>query len=212
MCKYEGPSATCAGATLFRKLSPEAEEALLAEHNRLRSRAAQGLDQAPAANMRKLSWSPELALISQRWADQCTFAHDAVRTLVDGTRVGQNVYYSGTTNELFLDAVQGSVDAATTAWYDEVTTPGFSDDDIQPFVFSFPAGHYTQVAWADTTEVGCGLAYYQDPADSWYKSLIVCNYAVAGNKRGGAMYAQGEACSQCPQGTQCDTQYQGLCA
>lgn len=212
MCKYQGASDVCASATVFRRLSPEAESVLLSEHNLLRSRAAQGLDQASAANMLKLSWSAELAAISQRWADQCTFAHDVVRNKADGTRVGQNVFYSASTNELSESGVMGSVGAATSSWYDEVHNPGFNDTDIHPFVFSYGAGHYTQMVWADSSEVGCGLVYYQDPADSWYKSLVVCNYAVAGNLRGGTMYLEGEACSQCPTNTNCDQLFTGLCS
>ena len=37
------------------------------------------------------TWSDELAVIAQRWADQCTYKHDLVRTLKDGTYVGQNI-------------------------------------------------------------------------------------------------------------------------
>ena len=40
-------------------------------------------------------------------------------------------------------------------------------------------GHYTQVVWADTEELGCGMVYYQ--GDSFFETLIVCNYAKGGN-------------------------------
>ena len=33
-------------------------------------------------------------IVFNRWADQCTFEHDNVRTMLDGTRVGQNLYQS----------------------------------------------------------------------------------------------------------------------
>ena len=45
--------------------------------------------------------------------------------------------------------------------------------------FSYGAGHYTQVVWADTEELGCGMVYYQ--GDSFFETLIVCNYAKGGN-------------------------------
>lgn len=35
--------------------------------------------QPSATNMRKLVYNSELAEIAQRWADQCTFAHDQNR-------------------------------------------------------------------------------------------------------------------------------------
>ncbi len=31
-----------------------------------------------AANMRELKWDNDLALVAQRWADQCDFNHDAL--------------------------------------------------------------------------------------------------------------------------------------
>ena len=31
-----------------------------------------------AGNMRALRWNEELAIIAQRWADQCTWGHDQV--------------------------------------------------------------------------------------------------------------------------------------
>ena len=33
--------------------------------------------QPKAANMRHLSWDEDLAVVAQRWADQCKFEHDS---------------------------------------------------------------------------------------------------------------------------------------
>ena len=68
-------------------------------------------------------------------------------------------------------------------------------------------GHYTQVVWADTEELGCGMVYYQ--GDSYYETLIVCNYAKGGNFLGSEMYKAGTPCDDCPTGYTCDD---GLCA
>ena len=48
--------------------------------------------------------------------------------------------------------------------------------------FSYGAGHYTQVVWADTEELGCGMVYYEEAP--WYKTLVICNYAKGGNWQG----------------------------
>ena len=45
-------------------------------------------------------------------------------------------------------------------WYNEVVSPGFNPSNVNPFVFSYDAGHYTQVVWAETEEIGCGFSYY----------------------------------------------------
>merc|ERR1719456_647430 len=92
-------------------------------------------------------------------------------------------------------------------WYDEVSDPGFDSGSISPYVFSSGTGHYTQVVWADTEELGCGMVYYK--GSSLYETLIVCNYAISGNWMGGEMYKSGDACSSCPDGYTCDD---GLCA
>eukprot|EP01083_Nonionella_stella_P100361 282942_1 len=43
-------------------------------------------------------------------------------------------------------------------------------------------GHFTQVAWANTKYVGCGVAdCSSSPAKGKYKSVFVCNYYPAAN-------------------------------
>ena len=85
---------------------------------------------------------------------------------------------------------------------------------------------YTQVVWADTYAVGCGLVNFKVrhsiscnslsshffESGSWYKTMIACNYAVGGNMMGSSMYKVGEGCSECPAGTACDSTFDKLCA
>ena len=85
-----------------------------------------------------------------------------------------------------------------------------------------------QDVWAASEELDCGMVYYKvtwclvssSPnllmsnlstsfQGSFYETLIVCNYAVAGNLLGSAMYEAGSACASCPAGYSCDD---GLCA
>ena len=78
-------------------------------------------------------WSAELEAVAQRWADQCTFGHDSERAKLDGTYVGQNAYWGGSTVEQDEAAVQGGMATAAQNWYDEVTNPGFDSQTINPF-------------------------------------------------------------------------------
>jgi len=211
---YDGPSDTCASISMFNGFDAPGMEAIIARHNELRQRVASGSEangnQPAASNMMKVMWNAELAATAQRWAWQCTFGHDDDRSKCDGTYVGQNAYSSWSSQESTWDEVMANTVNAVQAWYDEVASPGFSNTDISPFVFSYGAGHYTQVVWAESVEVGCGLTYYDD--DGWYATLIICNYAVGGNMQGGSMYTLGAGCSNCPTGTSCDPDYPALCS
>lgn len=210
MCIYEGPSPTCTAKTGFTGIGAAAQKALLDKHNELRSKVALGQQsgQPAAADMNKLVWNAELATIAQRLADQCEFAHDKVRTKLDGTSSGQNLYIGSTSNLEDQATLEAKVGNGVQAWYDEVTDPGFTSSSINPFVFSSGTGHYTAVVWAKTTEVGCGAVYYTE--SPWNRYLLVCNYAVAGNLQGGTMYTAGTACTACPSGTTCEAAT-GLC-
>merc|ERR1712183_56669 len=213
MTVYPGPADECGYELKFTGLDEATKKTLLDKHNELRQKVASGGEsgQPGAANMRKLVRDDELATIAQRWASQCIFEHDKVRDLCDGTVVGQNAYQSGTDYEYYDYNVNPEIGDAVQSWYSEVTNPGFSSANINPFVFDEGYGHYTAVVWADTDRVGCGRVYYED-TDGWFKHLVVCNYAIAANLVGGVMYEEGEKCSNCPAGYSCDATYDGLCA
>ena len=44
-------------------------------------------------------WNDEIAATAQRWTDQCMFEHDTNRNKEDGTWVGQNMYFKGSSNK-----------------------------------------------------------------------------------------------------------------
>jgi hypothetical protein len=48
-------------------------------------------------------------------------------------------------------------------------------------------GHFTQVVWKDTKEMGIAYALY-DQTDSkgnvWHKIAVICDYSPSGNYRG----------------------------
>jgi len=207
MCLHTGPSDVCTGKTILRGMTESGKAAILAKHNALRRRVAKGEEsgQPAAADMRELVWDDELEQIAQRWADQCTFEHDNVRTMLDGTRVGQNLYQSFSSAETDQDGLDAAIDSTVQAWYDEVGD--FSSANINPFVSaSGPAtGHYTQVVWAETDKLGCANVYFNEASQPSfpYTNLVVCNYAIGGNLIGGSMYSEGTACSSCPSSTSC---------
>ena len=42
-----------------------------------------------------------------------------------------------------------------------MTDPGFDSGAISPYQFNSGTGHYTQVVWAASEELGCGMVYYK---------------------------------------------------
>jgi uncharacterized protein YkwD len=110
-----------------------------------------------------LSWSPKLAAVAQDWANKlrdqgCKFGHS-------GGQYGENLA-AGTTGAMDPEAV-------VAMWYDEIK--GYS---YQQPGFSMQTGHFTQVVWRSTTQVGCGMAQCNGN-DIW-----VCEYDPPGNWEG----------------------------
>lgn len=210
MCQFQGLGRQCGGrGPLDRGLSENEKRALVSAHNQLRARVASGSEsrgrpgrQPPAADMMEMTWDDELATVAQRWADQCNFGHDTERS-VSRFQVGQNVAIRSNSNRQPKGEENRKM---VQAWYDEVDL--FSRNEVGSYRFDFSTGHYTQVVWAKTDKVGCGVTVFQD--GGFFSTLLVCNYGPAGNFQGEPIYTQGGTCRACPAGTSCTSQ--GLCS
>uniref|UniRef100_T1JFC9 Cysteine-rich venom protein n=1 Tax=Strigamia maritima TaxID=126957 RepID=T1JFC9_STRMM len=204
-------------------LKTEEIHEIIRAHNKARQKVANGHQQAQpsASNMREVVWSSELAIIAQRWAEQCINAKDQNRRTSklpyslekNGMpekpktfeHVGQNVFHSHSrTNNPSADVTN-----VVEAWYNEVEKPGFNASNINPFHFNPSVAHYTQLIWADIDLIGCGFVYFQT-SDFTYHKHTICNYASGGNIKDGMMYKVGPQCSNCPKG--CSITYPGLCS
>ncbi len=89
--------------------------------------------------------------------------------------------------------------------YNEVKD--FGSSSISSYAFSHATGHFTQVVWAETSEVGCGSSKWFD--GKYHRMLVVCNYGEGGNRLEKPIFLEGPACSACPGGTACKD---SLCA
>ena len=127
-----------------------------------------------AVGVAPLTWSPALAESAQRWANvlltEGRFEHSPDSYRQNG-RVGENLAARSSS------AAGGSLVTPARAiqgWLDENRNYNYADNSCAP---GSMCGHYTQVVWANTTEVGCAVARTADARrDVW-----VCHYSPAGN-------------------------------
>ena len=174
MCKYCGIGDTCNDAVITNEMTDAMKTELLDKHNELRARVANGQEdgQPSAQNMNKLEWDDELASNAQLWADQCPDGswvvsdappHDPNRqTIVYDGHVGQNMADSWNSQ----DNMDWGLSTKVQAWYDEVKDwPAANVGSFSSVGATGVIGHYTQVIWAESKKVGCGVIYYRDQSD-----------------------------------------------
>ena len=127
--------------------------AMLEAHNAVRARVG----------VPPLAWSAQLAADAQKWASRLIatneFAHQP-----DG-RYGENLYG--------ISGGAASPGQVVAAWAKEAR-----DYDLRRDTCSGVCGHYTQLVWRATHNVGCGVA--SDPE----REIWVCEYDPPGNFAG----------------------------
>ncbi|KAL2084429.1 hypothetical protein ACEWY4_019947 [Coilia grayii] len=137
-----------------------------------------------ASNMLKMSWNQTVADSAQQWVDKCELRHGPSSSrLVGNYECGENLFKS--------TAVQ-SWTTVITAWNNEVQHYQYPTGSTN----GQPIGHYTQVIWYSSYQVGCGVA----KCGSVY--FYGCHYYRAGNFYSGGVaippYTEGEPCAACP--------------
>ncbi|XP_067661889.1 uncharacterized protein [Haliotis asinina] len=118
-----------------------------------------------------LSHSKDLSSTAQKWADHLaltnTFQHS--NTSLKGEQLGENIAMKWSSRP---DAYTGQ--EVTDQWYSEVKMHTFGGEPR-----SLSSGHFTQVVWKGSKEVGVGKAQTRDG-----KIIVVANYRPAGNMMG----------------------------
>ena len=135
-------------------------ERLLIAHNLERDRVG----------VPRLAWSAKLAAQAQDWADQLAranrFEHSA-----DRSGAGENLWMGSAGSysaEQMIDGFVEEVRYFHTGQFPDVSSTGRWSD----------VGHYTQLIWRGTQQVGCAVG--QGRAND----ILVCRYWPAGNVMG----------------------------
>ncbi len=124
-----------------------------------------------------LTWSDSLAATAAAWAAQCV-DQDAPIGLIDHNDgrstghpyyVGENIYGSGG---------GASAQEAVNLWASEGANYNYATNSCSG---QFGCGHYTQVVWRTTLEVGCAVA---NCANLQFGNAIICDYGPGGNSGG----------------------------
>ncbi|KAF0023665.1 hypothetical protein F2P81_024295 [Scophthalmus maximus] len=80
---------------------------------------------------------------------------------------------------------------AIQSWYDEVKDWRYGMGSVNGGV----VGHYTQLVWYRSNQVGCAMASCPNAA---YKYFYVCHYCPPGNYQYARPYKSGPPCGDCP--------------
>jgi pathogenesis-related protein 1 len=144
-----------------------------AAHNAVRATASP----VPSPPLAPLCWNASVASVAQSWANACSWRHNP-----NLSNLGENIAaFSGNRS---ASAARDAVDL----WADEASDYHYSSNSC-----SGVCGHYTQIVWRSTTEVGCGLRVCTtgSPFDARFGAtwtMVVCDYRPPGNFGGQRPY------------------------
>jgi hypothetical protein len=129
----------------------------------------------PAAStpIPQMTWNTTVASTAQTWANGCTWAHGGQNGY------GQNLYAGAGFTPTLADAALN--------WAGEQPYYAYASNTCNtanPPNTAGTCGHYTQVVWSTTTQLGCGLKFCTTGSPlagfpNWY--FVVCDYNPAGN-------------------------------
>ncbi len=130
-------------------------------------------------NAPPVTWSDELARSAGQWASTCPSGHS-------GGIYGENIAWATYDMEP-RDVVK--------LWYDEIEKYDFSNPG-----FNLKTGHFTQVVWKNTTQIGCA---HVEGCGNWQHTWV-CEYSPAGNIIGQFAQNVSPKNGSTPSQTQCD--------
>ncbi|XP_053316456.1 cysteine-rich venom protein TEL1-like [Spea bombifrons] len=170
--------------------NPNVRSMIIDTHNSLRK-----IVNPPARNMLKMVWNDEAATMADNYAKMCLPNHSE-------PNLRKSTNFNGGEN-VFRSNFKASWDDVIKSFYSEVVDFEYGKGAKSPGV---KIGHYTQLTWATSNQVGCAINY---SSNNNLPYGFVCHYNPPGNNVSsmGYPYKSGPTCGDCP--TACDN---GLCS
>lgn len=146
-------------------LTVDEKTELVRSHNRWRNQV----------NVPRLKWSRAVARIAQNYANNLKVTHACNLVHSTAGNLGENLFWASPLN--YSDG-SSAVQIITPTqvvdnWASEKTDYNYAGNTCAA---GKVCGHYTQIVWRNTVEIGCGRAVCADNSQVW-----VCNYNPAGN-------------------------------
>ncbi len=140
--------------TAFSQTPRSLARDMLAAHNAVRAQIG----------IPPLTWSSVLAAHAQTWADTLIARHDFSHT--PHSPYGQNLYE--------ITGGTASPNDVVSSWADEARDYNYETNKCRGM-----CGHFTQLVWLDTKQVGCAVA--RSSSRNNVTEIWVCDYDPPGN-------------------------------
>jgi uncharacterized protein YkwD len=160
-----------AGNTGSRLTRQQAQQ-MVNYHNQKRAEVGNG----------NVSWSTQIAQYAQQRADQIARTKQLAHLPQGQNPYGENLASGGSTGGGVVFTVINACDG----WYSEKAKMPRNARTMTIDLFNKGVGHYTQMVWKGSTQIGAGISQYQQGA--FTMTVVVCCYNPPGNVINQAIY------------------------
>lgn len=165
------PAANLAGNTGSKVEARDAQQ-LVDYHNQKRGEVGNG----------PVTWSPKIAQFAQNRADTIARTKNFSHLPQGQNPYGENLAQGGSGG----GASGFGVLNAAASWYAEKAKMPKGARTMTMDLFNRGVGHYTQMIWKGSTEMGAGMANFQQ--NGFAMTVVVCCYNPPGNFIGGSIF------------------------
>jgi len=154
------------------RLTPQQAQQMVNYHNQKRAEVGNG----------NVSWSTQIAQYAQQRADQIARTKQLAHLPQGQNPYGENLASGGSTGGGVVYTVINACDG----WYSEKAKMPRNARTMTIDLFNKGVGHYTQMVWKGSTQIGAGISQYQQGA--FTMTVVVCCYNPPGNVINQAIY------------------------